>query len=269
MKGLSSKYHLYSAVLAILLLAGCGKVFDFTPYDAVPAEEFRALNASNTAQIIAALAGLNGPVTIGLTSDPHYHYSDLTDIVAHMKGDPTIDFVVVPGDLTDQGLLGEFEAFARIMQGLEVPWLAVIGNHDHLGNGRLIYERIFGPRNVVMEVFGYRFIFFDDTVWESNMPPDIQWLDQALAGAGELIPIVITHIPPFTDQLVGVYEDAIQQRLSAAGVPLFIHGHLHRFNDHVPYGDGVRYLCVPWPEDRSYAKVTLDGSSVSIEHVVL
>lgn len=269
MKRIRREYRSLLAASVVLLLSGCDKVFDLTPYDAIPAEEFRALNAANTAQIIAALAGNDGPVTIGLTSDPHYHYSDLSDIVAHMKGDPTIDFVVVPGDLTDQALLGEFEAFAHIMQGLDVPWLALIGNHDHLGNGRIIYERMFGPRNVVMDVQGYRFILFDDTVWESNMPPDIQWLEQMLDGTGERVPIVISHIPPFTDQLAGVYEEAIQQRLADSGVPLFIHGHLHRFNDHEPYGDGVRYHCVPWPEDRSYSKITLDGGNTTIEHIRL
>lgn len=269
MKLLTRTYCSLLAVLALLLLPGCDKLFDFTPYDARPDEDLRGLNAQHAGDIRTALAGVNGPLTIAFTSDPHYHYADLSDIVAHINADPSVDFTVVPGDLTDQGMLGEFEAFARIMQELDRPWLALIGNHDHLSNGRIIFETMFGPRNFMMDVAGFRFIFFDDTVWESNMAPDLPWLGQALSGAGSLVPIVVTHIPPFTDQLVGVYEHQMQQLLVDAEVPLFIHGHLHRFNDHFPYADGVRYHCVPWPEDRSYSKVTLDGGTITIEHIRL
>lgn len=256
-------------MLGLMLIAGCGKVFDITPYDADPEEELRGLNDEHAAAIQAALDGGVGPITFALTSDPHYHYADLSDIVAHINGDPSIAFTVVPGDLTDQGLLGEFEAFARIMQGLSKPFLAVIGNHDHVGNGRTIYETMFGPRNSWLDVAGYRFVLYDDTVWESGMPPDLPWLETVLNDAGSRIPIVITHIPPFTDQLVGVYEQPFRQLLADAGVPLLIYGHLHNFNDHEPYGDGVRYHCVPWPKVRSYSKVTLQGQEVTIEHIRL
>lgn len=269
MKWHTRTYCSLLAGLALLLLPGCDKLFDLTPYDARPDEELRGLNAMHMAEISAALAGSSDAISIAFTSDPHYHYADLSDIVAHINADPSVDFTVVPGDLTDQGLLGEFEAFARIMQELDRPWLALIGNHDHLSNGRIIYETMFGPRNTYMDVAGFRFIFFDDTVWESDMAPDLAWLEQVLDGAGSLVPLVITHIPPFTDQLVGVYEQQFSRIVEEAEVPLLIYGHLHRFNDHEPYGDGVRYHCVPWPEDRSYSKVTLDGGNITIEHIRL
>ena len=256
-------------MVSTLLLTGCGEVFDMTPYDVRPPAGLRGLTSEHLARIASAGVGAVGPVTIGFISDPHYHYGDLADVVSHMRADPSIDLVVVPGDLTDQGLLGEFEWFARTMGGLTVPWLAVIGNHDHLGNGRLVYEAMFGPRNFTMDLPGHRFIFFDDTVWESDMPPDLAWLDKALADAGERIPIVVAHIPPFTDQLEGVYEEPLRQRLADAGVPLFIHGHLHRYGQSEPYRDGVRYLGIPWPEDRSYVKLVVDGTELAVERVRL
>ncbi len=254
---------------ALALLSGCGKWFDVSPYDAEPPDDLLDLTATNTVRIQDELSGHQGTLTFALTSDPHYHYGDLNDIVEHMRADASIRFVVVPGDLTDQGLIGEFVWFARTMQELTVPWIALIGNHDHLGNGRSIYESMFGPRNVVMDVAGYRFILFDDTVWESDMPPDMVWLQAALNGAGERIPIVITHIPPFTDQMVGVHEEPFRTMVAVAEVPLVLHGHLHRFKDFTPYQDGVRYVCVPWPKERAYVKVILDGGEFQIEVVEL
>jgi Icc-related predicted phosphoesterase len=147
--------------------------------------------------------------------------------------------------------------------------LTVIGNHDHLGNGRTIFETMFGRRNEIVDVAHYRFILFDDVVWESGQAPDIQWLQWALMGAGSRIPVLMAHIPPFTDQLTGAYEQAIRELAEVYDVPLFIYGHLHQFNDHEPYADGVRYLGVPTPQRRTYVKVTLMGQEVTIQEVRL
>lgn len=252
-----------------LSLVGCDKLFDITPYDTKPPADLRGLNNAASQRIIADHGRLEGPITIGLLSDPHYHYSDMADIVSHMRADASIDMVVVPGDLTDQGLLGEFEWFARGMQALTVPWIAVIGNHDHLGNGSTIYEAMFGPRNFVLDLAQHRFIFFDDTAWESDQPPDLAWLEQALAGAQDRVPVVFTHIPPFSDQLTGPLEEQMRALFADANVPVVVHGHLHRYAFNEFYWDEVNYLCVPWPEDRSYAKLTLNGSQVQVEHIKL
>lgn len=255
--------------LLLIVFSGCDKLFDITPYDAAPPKDLRLLNAAAAGRITEGLGGADGPITIGLLSDPHYHYADMADIVSHMRADASIDLVVVPGDLTDQGLVGEYEWFARGMQALDVPWIAVIGNHDHLGNGSTVYEAMFGPRNFVIDLARHRFIFFDDTAWESEQPPDIAWLEQALAGVGERIPVVFTHIPPFSDQLTGPLEEQMRELFADAMVPVVVHGHQNRFAFNEFYWDEVKYLCAPWPEDRSYAKLTLDGRQVQVEHVKL
>ncbi len=266
---MSRSFIALSILACVAMGPGCGKLFDLTPYDASPPDDLRDLTATHMARIRSDLEGHQGPFTFALTSDPHYHYGDLTDIVAHMRNDASIRFVVVPGDLSDQGLIEEFTGFARVMEELSVPWLATIGNHDHLGNGPGIYETMFGPRDFVMDLPVHRFIFFDDTVWESDTPPDLAWLSNALAGAGDRVPIVIAHIPPYSDQLQGSLEYAMRDLMAGDTVPLFIHGHQHAFNDHEPYLDGVRYLCVPWPKKRAYVKVTLDGGEITIDQVML
>lgn len=177
--------------------------------------------------------------------------------------------VIVPGDLTDQGILQEFQWFTDMMTDLNKPWIATIGNHDHLSNGRLIYEEMFGARNFIVDLAGYRFIFFDDTVWESDFPVDLDWLENALEGAAANIPIVIAHIPINNDQLADGTGDRIRELLDLHEVELFVHGHLHAFVDQPASGGGVHYLGIPWPRSRHFVRVQLTGEEINVQHVPL
>ena len=207
-------------------------------------------------------------MTIAFTSDPHFYYGDLADVVSHMNNDPEIDAVIIPGDVADQGLLTEFIWYNDVISKLDRPYITLIGNHDHLSNGRQIYERMFGPRNFTVDVHDHRFIFFDDTVWESDEVPDLAWLAQALAFAGERIPVLITHIPTYTDQLEDEFGGEMHAMLVQHGAPLVVHGHIHSFSDNHPWQDEVRYVCVPWPRHRQYVKITF-GQEMEVELVRL
>lgn len=251
-------------------LAGCSDVFNVTPYDTLPADAPRGLTQQNIELWRDRAGSSNGSMTIAFTSDPHFHFGDLTDMVAHFNSDQDIDVVIVPGDLTDQGTLQEFQWFSSVMSDLNKPWIATIGNHDHVSNGRLIYEEMFGARNFVVDLAGYRFIFFDDTVWESDLPVDLGWLENALAGTGGNIPIVIAHIPIHNDQLADGTGDRIRELIEQYEVDLFVYGHLHAFVDHPPGINGdVYHLGIPWPRTRHFVRVELLGEVITVQHVPL
>ena len=254
-------------MLVVLILSGCDDVFKITPYDAITSTTHSGLNDRNILAWQNEANADTGAITIALLSDPHYHYGDLADLVDRINSDPSIDVVIVPGDLTDQGLLQEFEWFAEKMMELDVPWIATIGNHDHLGAGRLIYENMFGPRNFFTDLKGFRFIFLDNTVWESEMPIDISGLTQRLATSGDLTPVVIAHIPLENDQLAAGEGPQIRQLLHEHHVPLFIHGHLHAFVDNTD-ANGMRRVGIPWVEDREYVRITL-GEEITVERIGL
>jgi 3',5'-cyclic-AMP phosphodiesterase len=260
--------HPTLAIGLLLLLSGCDKLFDITPWDTLPDHAPRDLTEENI-RWWKERSGGDETITIAITSDPHYHYGDLTDVVAHMRSDPGIDVVIVPGDLTDQGLVREFEWFTSIMSEVHRPWLAMIGNHDHLSNGRLVYERMFGRRNFFVDINGHRFIFFDDTVWESEEPPDVAWFAEVLSATGDLIPIVFAHIPLHTDQLQAGLGLQLNALMMQAGVPLFVHGHVHGFKDHHPIDGGVRHLSCPWPRARQYVRLRIQGADIGIQLVTL
>ncbi len=254
-------------LIFVIALASCTEVFNISPYDTLPENGPQDLTNRNISRWQERSGGTNGPMTIAFVSDPHFYYSDLADVVSHINSDPTVDLVIVPGDLTDQALVREFEWFHDRMVDLTMPWIAVIGNHDHQSNGRLIYEQMFGQRNFLVDINGYRFIFFDNTVWESEIPPDMPWLSSALAGAGELVPIVIMHIPPQNDQLADGQGAQMRELFAVHEVPHVIHGHLHAFAEYTLPGSDTQYLCVPWPRAREYARVTFDAGEVLVERI--
>lgn len=245
---------------------GCEDIFDVTPYDTPSDQAAEKLTEKNIALWQQRSGSGHGPMTIALTTDPHFHYGDLGDVVAHINARPAIDAVIVAGDLTDQGLLGEFELFTDVMNGMDKPWITVIGNHDHLSNGSTVYERMLGARNYTVDIREYRFIFFDDVNWESDETPDLAWLQAMLATTGERIPIVIAHIPPNNDQLTDGLGVSMRQLLIEHDVPLFIHGHIHAYQQ---YTDGVAMLSLPWPAERMYVLLTMQQDHFTIEPVAL
>ena len=62
------------------------------------------------------------------------------------------------------------------MKNLNKPYLTVIGNHDYLSNGEVIYKQMFGDYNYSFEFNKNKFILFDDIIIESNNNPDFNWL---------------------------------------------------------------------------------------------
>ncbi len=262
----------YSICLIIFIaftgLISCSDVFNISPYDTLASDGTRDLTQKNI-QLWRDHAGSDTSMTIAFTSDPHFYYGVLSDVIGHINSDQEVDVVIVPGDLTDQGLLQEFDWFTDVMMDLNKPWIATIGNHDHLGNGRMIYEEMFGLRNFVVDLNGYRFIFFDDTVWESAFPVDLEWLENALATADGSIPIVITHIPITDDQMADGTGDRIRELLELYNVRSFVHGHLHGYIDHPSPNGGVHYLGIPWPREGQYVQVELNGPEIQIERIQL
>ena len=47
---------------------------------------------------------------------------------------PKIDMAIVTGDLTDSGIIEEYETFNKIIELLEMPWFLIPGNHDNIRN---------------------------------------------------------------------------------------------------------------------------------------
>ncbi len=64
--------------------------------------------------------------------DPHANLDRAVDTLKAQK--PKADIIIIGGDLLDEGDKGSYEGIAELFKELQVPVLAVAGNHDHLGS---------------------------------------------------------------------------------------------------------------------------------------
>lgn len=154
-------------------------------------------------------------------------------------------FAVVTGDLTHWGEAEAYSNFADVMAALNVPYIAMVGNHDR--RQACLRALDAAPRDDHGFVQGTRqtphglFVFLD-TLDETSHAGEmcakrLGWLAHTLAAAPADVPFVVfMHHPPF---LVGVHamdEIALKQSAAFAAViapyrarirHLFF-GHVHR-----------------------------------------
>lgn len=69
---------------------------------------------------------------IAATADLHIRKTDEAAVKKMIKDIPKeADVLIVAGDLTDNGLVEEAELAAKMLKSLNMPVIAVLGNHDH------------------------------------------------------------------------------------------------------------------------------------------
>lgn len=196
---------------------------------------------------------------IAQLSDPHVRprgelYQGVVDsntqfaaaIAAVNAFDPRPDLVLLSGDLVDHGHDDEYAMLEELLAALEIPLLAIPGNHDE----REAFRRAFaerswlpatGPINYVADDHGaMRIVALDVTLPALHhgvvSVEGAAWLDEVLAAEPERPTIVMMHQPPFDTGIpyLDLYSCREGQRLSAIvarhrQVERVVCGHVHRF----------------------------------------
>lgn len=262
-------------LLLILTMSSCDKVFEFSLYSAYVSSDRRNTTAKNLEQLYAEPASTTfEPFRFALVSDNHLFYDELSEAIEHINANSGADFVIHGGDMTDGGLIKEFDLFQDVMKKLEVPYFTVIGNHDLLANGQSVYTDMFGEENYS---FGYReckFIFFNNVVWELNYTePDFRWLRNELLDSDQYQHVfVIAHIPPWTDQFFLSYFYVYSLLMNDYNVSLSIHGHHHSpyeySNDSLPAELRIMpNLVIGAPQKGVYRLVDVTPDSVMFQTI--
>jgi len=264
----------FSGLFAFLLiLLACSDPFSPSPYQVNVRSEFKNTTQANLEKIQLINSADHGTFKVALISDSHYHFNSLADAITDIDAKGDFSFIVVVGDLTENGLLKEFELFHSIMAKSSIPYVTVIGNHDYLSDGSKIYEQMFGLNNYIFTFRGVKFIVWDNVIWESEKEADYAWLEQAFhPSSGDeasgvynhVIPL--SHIPP-SDQQFDHHKDRFHALLKQNNIRLSVHGHRHQFTVKHIFEDEIQFLTVGSPQYRSYTELTISPSDLVINKI--
>lgn len=247
--------------LLAFIMISCSQVIDYSPYDADI--NHRDVNTENIKKIKDESRDVDSLIFIAI-SDTHTKYNDLKSAINFINKLDDVSFVIVCGDITNLGLYKEFDDYYHIMSRLKMPFITAIGNHDYLSNGKLIYEKMFGPTNFYFDIGNYRMVVFDNVVWENgNQEPDFEWFQQTLNIPEGMTSIACYHIHRFDPQLENGYADKMLGIIEKYPVSLSIFGHGHDYWEEEV--NNRRYLMVPDITMRNMTKITLANKTATIQ----
>ena len=139
------------ALVLFVLLTSCDLI-DYHPYDGrITYKEDKDINEMNIFKIRNACQDKD-TIRFIFTGDTQRWLDETNDFVKHVNQRDSIDFVIHGGDLTDFGIKKEYIWQHSILSKLKIPYVALIGNHDIIGNGELVYEDMYGPKNFSFSV---------------------------------------------------------------------------------------------------------------------
>lgn len=135
-----------------------------------------------------------------LSGDSQRAYDELVPFVKKANQLKSVDFVILNGDITDFGLLQEYIWVDNILSELSMPYIAVIGNHDHSANGLDIFKRVYHPELDFSFIYqGIKFVCHNTNSREysfNGRVPDLNWLKKELEPADGINGyLAIAHVP--------------------------------------------------------------------------
>jgi len=260
---------------------------------------------------VARLERPRGPTTrLAVVADPHltdraegtwkvYHrtITRFQAVIADVHRG-AVDGVLIAGDLTKDGHPGEFQIARELLAVLDVPYVAVPGNHDvpnetedHTTPPIAAFERRFGPGPypatrrvgavdvVAVDTASHPEAADRDSPAGSLTAEEREALERELAAARN--PIVLAHHNLFTDEEQHgevriddhheplAHRGSVHRSLTEHEVPLVLTGHNHWPG--VARRDGLTEVAAPaaCSLPQSYLLLTIEPGGTTVELVPL
>jgi 3',5'-cyclic-AMP phosphodiesterase len=244
-----------AAWLVSLLTCGSLGCLEYSPHQLPTDESERDLNRK------AVEAIRSQPVErlrFAVVGDTQRFFVDSADVVDAINARDDVQFVVQIGDFAHVGILLEFRLMKEIFDRLRVPYLVTVGYHEHLGNGRAIYEEMFGSRDFAFDQARTRLVFFDSNSASHDFDgtvPAMEWLAARLAPSPDHDrAIAFSHVPAGAPDFDGRLTAPFDDLMAGSNVELAFHGHAHRYLTYERLG--VRVVVVDAVNHRSFVLVT-------------
>lgn len=167
---------------------------------------------------------------------------DLLRSIAQINATDSIDFVLVTGDIAEEGDRTTMEKVKSCLDLLKVKYYVVLGNHETKwsDSGCTAFGEIFGSERFEFEHKGFLFLGFNSgplmrMAYGHVVPQDIRWMTETMDryNAGNSRPdkpvILVTHYPMTEGDVDNWYE--VTDAVRPYNIRLFIGGHYHRDRD--------------------------------------
>ena len=220
---------LIAAIVIALVTVSC----QYSPWETkTDCSDYYQDNLQRLTQIEAATLGqLNFGVAI--LADLHNDLSETKTAVERINRRDDVDFVLVLGDITEQGLAMEFEWSCKALSNLEAPRFYVIGNHDSISFGKEIFLKNFAPFDYAFTYKDVKFVLYNDNAFEFPGVPDYNFLEnEATVQPSEVRRLTIgaSHSPPIADLHTEEESAILRQFLFDYNFDLTLHGHHHQYS---------------------------------------
>jgi len=164
--------------------------------------------------------------SVAVIGDPQQYPGDLERTVKEINNIDKVDFILLLGDLAETGVEKEFEWTCKAASHSTKPILSVIGNHDGLAYGPVIWLATIGPYDYSFTYKNTKFIAYNDNKYEFEDVPDKEWLAEEAAIAPDEVrfhTIGMSHIEPWDS------EPTLTDDLKSFGYDHMFHAHNHKF----------------------------------------
>lgn len=167
---------------------------------------------------------------------------DLLRSIAQINATDSIDFVLVTGDITEEGDRATMEKVKSCLDLLKVKYYVALGNHETKwsDSGCTAFGEIFGGERFDFEHKGFLFLGFNSgplmrMAYGHVVPQDIRWMTERMNQYNTGDPqqnkpvILVTHCPMIEGDVDNWYE--VTDAVRPYNIRLFIGGHYHRNRD--------------------------------------
>lgn len=158
---------------------------------------------------------------------------DLQKAVNQINATDNLDFVLVTGDITEEGDRESLKKAKDALDKLNIPYYIIPGNHETTWteSGMTAFGDIFGGERFRFEYKGFLFLGFNTGPFIRMgdghvVPQDISWLKEELKKHGKEKPVIIVTHYPLKDGDVDNWFD-VTDAVRPYNIRMFVGGHYH------------------------------------------